>query len=257
MTFVDPYGLWRESLNNWHNQSKEFSNGFSRGAIDDTFFGTSNYLLGEQSASTFISDAGYYTGTGCSMAVGMVYGGTWMKAGGKAVQYGGKVAINAYKCIRNLFTATKSTKAATVTKNVAKLAQESTPLLQRISHTDEMSSITKQSVSLSRGAESVNATNSLNSKLSGLQKAQSKAAKSRILPDGRIRYYGIECSSHKIGRTRGASYVTEWTPKNGNLRSWIESYDYFGRVNRVHPKMINEQTVNSWHFPPTAKELGI
>lgn len=39
------------------------------------------------------------------------------------------------------------------------------------------------------------------------------------------------------GPTRGASFVTEHNPKNGNVRQWMESYDQAGSVNRVHPKI--------------------
>ena len=78
----------------------------------------------------------------------------------------------------------------------------------------------------------------------------------RELPDGRIRYYEAERAARTAGPSRGSSYVTEWNPSNGNVRSWNEVYDQAGNVNRVHPKMINGQTVDSLHYPPTAKELG-
>jgi len=107
----------------------------------------------------------------------------------------------------------------------------------------------------SAGADSVNAGAALRSKLSALEDAQSSAATTRTLPDGRIRYYGPETPATNPGPTRGASYVTEWDPATGRVRSWMESYDQAGNVNRVHPKMINGQTVNSLHYPPTAREL--
>ncbi|MCB9497029.1 MAG: RHS repeat protein [Fibrobacteria bacterium] len=109
----------------------------------------------------------------------------------------------------------------------------------------------------SSGAESVNAQTALTAKLSALEDAQSTAATTRNLPDGRIRYYDAEAPARTVGPTRGASYVTEYNPNNGNVRSWMESYDQTGNINRVHPKMLNGQTLNSWHFPPTAKELGL
>jgi hypothetical protein len=108
----------------------------------------------------------------------------------------------------------------------------------------------------SSGAESANAASALKSKLSALEDAQSTAAKTRNLPDGRMRYYDAETPATKPGPTRGASYVTEYNPKTGGVRSWMEAYDQAGKVNRVHPKMINGQTVKSQHYPPTAKELG-
>ena len=107
------------------------------------------------------------------------------------------------------------------------------------------------------GAESVNAQSALRAKLSGLEKAQQNAATTRQLPDGRVRYYTKEVPARTEGPTRGASFVTEHNPKTGNVRQWMESYNHSGQVNRVHPKSINGQTVNSQHYPPTAKELGL
>ncbi|RCK54288.1 hypothetical protein TH25_03030 [Thalassospira profundimaris] len=107
------------------------------------------------------------------------------------------------------------------------------------------------------GANNVNAGVALRQKLSALQGAQTKAARVRQLPDGRIRYYEAERAARNPGATRGASYVTEYNPKNGNVRSWNEAYDQAGNVNRVRPKMINGQNVKSLHYPPTAKELGL
>ncbi len=106
------------------------------------------------------------------------------------------------------------------------------------------------------GAESANASAALTSKLSALEGAQTTAARVRTLPDGRVRYYEAERAARTAGPSRGSSYVTEWNPANGNVRSWNEVYDQLGNVNRVHPKMSNGQTVDSLHYPPTARELG-
>ncbi|NGX47001.1 MAG: tRNA nuclease WapA [Chlamydiae bacterium] len=103
----------------------------------------------------------------------------------------------------------------------------------------------------------INSAVSLRSKLSGLQKAQKSAVRVRNLPDGRIRYYSLEVPASKQGLTRGVSYVTEWNLNNGQVRSWMESYNHFAEVNRVHPKMINGQTLNSMHYPPIGSELRI
>lgn len=107
------------------------------------------------------------------------------------------------------------------------------------------------------GAESVNAAAALRSKLSALENAQKTAVTTRTLPDGRIRYYGGETPASKPGPTRGAAYVTEWNPNTGQVRAWMESYNQAGEVTRVHPKMINGQSVNSPHYPPTGRELGL
>jgi hypothetical protein len=105
------------------------------------------------------------------------------------------------------------------------------------------------------GASNVNAGNALNSKLSALQTAQQNAAKVEVLPDGRIRYHSAEVPATKTGPTRGASYVTEWDPKTNTVRSWMESYNQTGDITRVHPKMIEGQSVDSQHYPPTASEV--
>lgn len=105
-------------------------------------------------------------------------------------------------------------------------------------------------------ASSVNAAEALGSKLSALEGAQGSAARTRMLPDGRIRYYGAEKAARTPGPTRGAASALEWDPATGRVRMWWESYDQAGNVTRVHPKMINGQQVNAPHYPPTGKELG-
>ena len=109
---------------------------------------------------------------------------------------------------------------------------------------------------LAAKAVSINASKALANKLSAVESAEAAAVRVRNLPDGRIRYYEGEIAARNPGPTRGASYVTELNPSNGNSRSWYEAYDQTGNVNRVHPKTLNGQTVNSQHYPPTGKELG-
>lgn len=92
--------------------------------------------------------------------------------------------------------------------------------------------------------------------MGALQKAQAGAARTRTLPDGRIRYYSAETPARTPGATRGASLVTEHDPRTGQVRQWMESYDQAGNVNRVHPKMIDGQILDSPHYPPTGGELG-
>jgi len=106
-------------------------------------------------------------------------------------------------------------------------------------------------------ATSVNAGAALNTKLGALVKAQREAAQVRQLPDSRIRYYNTERLATNPGPTRGNSYVTEWDPVTGRVRSWAESYDHAGNVTRVNPKMINGLQVISPHYPPTGSELGL
>ena len=95
----------------------------------------------------------------------------------------------------------------------------------------------------------------LNKKLSALEKAQSTSVKERILPDGRIRYYGIERPAKTAGPTRGSSYVTEYNPRTGQVRSWQENYSQSGHVNRVHPKTNNGEVLDLPHYPPTQKDI--
>lgn len=49
----------------------------------------------------------------------------------------------------------------------------------------------------------------------------------------------IETPASTPGPTRGSAYVVEYDPGRGVVRSWYESYDHAGNVNRVSPKMIN------------------
>ncbi|QNT77394.1 hypothetical protein [Entomobacter blattae] len=117
------------------------------------------------------------------------------------------------------------------------------------------SDVIKQAITGGEAAKSVNALDAVNRKLSALSKAQNKAVSVRVLSDGRIRYYGPEAPSKTLGPTRGASHVTEYDPKTGNVREWHENYNQAGQVNRVHPKSINGQVVKGQHYPPTGKEL--
>nr|NGX42984.1 tRNA3(Ser)-specific nuclease WapA [Chlamydiota bacterium] len=250
MIYVDPYGLWGESPDGWHSHSKQFFGSFGRGFVDDTSFGASNYMLGEHDTSSLTSKIGYYAGTGCSMAAGLMYGGTWLKG----ARYGGKAAINAYKFTRGAYTASKATKNVMKARNVVKLAQETKPLVKRIAQFAEKRGIILSQRRATSEATSVNALGALNRKLSLLQKSQNSAVHKRILPDGRFRYYSLEKPSLTQGPTRGASFVTELTPKTGRVRSWYECYDHSGNINRVHPKSLNGYELNRSHYPPILGE---
>ncbi|OOF47810.1 hypothetical protein BKK54_11370 [Rodentibacter genomosp. 1] len=102
---------------------------------------------------------------------------------------------------------------------------------------------------------SINAQVALNKKLSALENAQKFSVRIRHLADGRIRYYEAERLAKTPGPTRGNSFVTEYNPFTGSVKQWMESYDHSGNVNRVHPKSINGQVIDSLHYPPTKKEL--
>ncbi|MCX5923414.1 MAG: hypothetical protein NTU89_02500 [Candidatus Dependentiae bacterium] len=87
------------------------------------------------------------------------------------------------------------------------------------------------------------------------ESASVKAKRTEVLLDGRVRYYRAEAASSTPGPTRGSSYVTEYDPNNGVIRGWYESYDHAGKINRVHPKMIDSKNIDSLHYPHTGKEL--
>jgi hypothetical protein len=106
------------------------------------------------------------------------------------------------------------------------------------------------------GAQSPQAAQALRRKLAALEQAQQGAARTRQLPDGRIRYYGPERPARTPGPTRGRSRVTEYDPRTGRVRQWEECYDQSGNVNRVHPKMIDGELIDRGHYPPTGTELG-
>ena len=114
--------------------------------------------------------------------------------------------------------------------------------------------IVRQSFSLGKGAENINAGISLTKKLSQLEKAQ-LTTRVRILSDGRIRYYGKKIPARNVGITRSASRVSEYNPLTGQTRSWHECYDQNGNVIRVHPKQINGQDVISSHYPLIGEEI--
>ena len=95
----------------------------------------------------------------------------------------------------------------------------------------------------------------LNRKLKALEKAQNNAASTRILSDGRVRYYGSIVAARTPGLTAGATLATEFNPNNSNVRQWLESYDHSGNVNRVHPKMRNGEILDLPHYPPIGSEI--
>ena len=105
-------------------------------------------------------------------------------------------------------------------------------------------------------ASSVNAGDALARKLKALESAQQNAVRTRTLPDGRTRYYGPETPATNPGPTRGRSLVTEYDPKTGDVRQWMENYDHSGDIVRVHPKMKNGEILQGQHYPPTGNEVG-
>ena len=101
----------------------------------------------------------------------------------------------------------------------------------------------------------VNAQDALKEKFKDLQIAQSRAVKIKKLPDGRMRYYHKEIPASKFGKTRGASYVTEYNPKTGSVKSWYENFGHDSKTIRVHVKKIDGKEVMGPHYPKTGKEI--
>ncbi len=105
------------------------------------------------------------------------------------------------------------------------------------------------------GASAPFAAEALGRKLSALEDAQRTAMKIETLADGRVLYIGPEKPARNPGPTRGAALVTEHNPTSGQVRQYYENYNHDGSINRVHPKMIDGQVVDSIHYPPTKREL--
>ncbi len=145
------------------------------------------------------------------------------------------IACSAFKGIREAASLARAGKHLNETSKVVKLTQESKPLFQRFGPSLKNGRILEQR------AVNINAKDALGTKLLQLESAQRSAAKTRLLPDGRVRYYRPERLAGSPGPTRGSSYVTEFDPKTGRVRGWNECYDHSGNVNRVHPKNLNGQ----------------
>jgi len=106
-------------------------------------------------------------------------------------------------------------------------------------------------------ASSANASEALKQKFKILESYQKDAVETRVLPDGRIRYYKLEGPAHSVGPTKGSKSVVEYNPRTGKLVQRTECYDQHDNINRVHIKNINGQTAVVDHFPKTKKEIDL
>lgn len=59
----------------------------------------------------------------------------------------------------------------------------------------------------------------------------------KVLPDGRIRYYGEIDPVSKPGVMAGRRLVQELDPSNGNIRTWQETLDGSGNIRQVRPQL--------------------
>jgi hypothetical protein len=101
-------------------------------------------MLGEHQATSSYTQVGNATGTGCSMAAGLLYGGTWVKG----LRQGGRAAFQAYKLTRSVWTAPKAAQAAhqaLEAKRIVKLAEEASLLEQTVKKTHLQQNILKSS----------------------------------------------------------------------------------------------------------------
>lgn len=240
-------------LDRWGN-SMEFINGVAAGALNP--FLSASEALG-------IGDILY--GTGYAIDKATMYGISPLSADGKLTAIGGLGGVagfekntreavdrwiqenpNAAETVEAAFNVAAAAKAA----KLAKAAKSG-----KAAVSGDFSAATQAKYKQYGDAHSANAQSALAKKLSGLEGAQNSASRTKTLPDGRIRYYEAERFARTEGRTRGNSFVTEYNPKTGSTRQWMESYDHSGNVTMVHPKSINGQSVTSQHYPPTKQEL--
>lgn len=75
------------------------------------------------------------------------------------------------------------------------------------------------------------------------------------MTNGCVRYSMLEVIARAEVAIRRTYLFTEFNPKTGNTRQWMESDHHSGSVIRVHPKSINGQPVDAQHYPPTGAEL--
>lgn len=239
-------------LDRWGN-SMEFINGVAAGALNP--FLSASEALG-------IGDILY--GTGYAIDKATMYGISPLSADGKLTAIGGLGGVTGFekntreavdRWIQENPNAAETVEAAfnVAAAKAAKLAKAAKPGKAAVS--GDFSAATPAKYKQYGDAHSANAQSALAKKLSGLEGAQNSASRTKTLPDGRIRYYEAERFARTEGRTRGNSFVTEYNPKIGSTRQWMESYDHSGNVTMVHPKSINGQSVTSQHYPPTKQEL--
>ena len=88
-----------------------------------------------------------------------------------------------------------------------------------------------------------------------LEGIQTRADKIEVLPDGSTRYYDKFRPARTEGPTAGSRFVVERGPETGEVKTWNETYDQSGVVNRISLKTINGVGIDALHFPPTLSDL--
>lgn len=77
----------------------------------------------------------------------------------------------------------------------------------------------------------------------------------RVLPDGRIRYYGEIRSARNPGEMVGRRMVREWDPKTGQYRTWHETVDANGQVRIVRP-VVTDGPKQYYYFDENGDYVG-
>ncbi len=221
MVYVDPYGLWRESL-------RQFSHSFSRGAIDDTSWGASSLLLGEHDTTSLNSKLGYYSGTAASLGVGLLYGSTEAKV----AVYGGKLLNYGYRIAKTAFTTTK-------------VLRQTNTIVKAAGHVP-VTKIAQKSLNMS-ASTAKEATGTIATKGRGHLFAD-------ISAQGEHTVFKRNSVTNKI--TNYETYIPQTNPRNPKPWEFVKRYDAVsksetleGHFNKVLNRNILEPHVHDPHCP--------
>ena len=97
-----------------------YTNGWLRGALDDTTFGASNLALGKFKPNSQAALDGYSGGTGFSLGASFFYGAGFLKCG------------KMFNVANTVFESAKITKNVLGTRNFVKLTQEAKPVVRKV-----------------------------------------------------------------------------------------------------------------------------
>jgi RHS repeat-associated protein len=125
-TTAYPHNERHSPQRNWGSQywnsTKQFCSSFSRGFIDDTSWGTSDYMLGEHTSTNWTQRIGYNAGMIASLGAGLAYGNTEAKIaayGLKGLKATGKQLYkqSSKLCTRSFKPVTVMSGTSTITKS--------------------------------------------------------------------------------------------------------------------------------------------
>ncbi|MBI5622249.1 MAG: hypothetical protein HY924_00575 [Elusimicrobia bacterium] len=207
-------------------------------------------------AKTFIQDHPYTSlavGVGTAIVIARLAGPAVLAGGGLAARTGLALGRGGVAALRPASAASVAVPGASVTLPQAGVAAGGGALLLMEGNANRRDSSREETPG---GPSRAASGDKLRRKLDAVEGAEKTAARKRMLPDGRVRYYSQEKPARKPGPTRGTARVTEYDPTTGRVRVWMESYDHSGKVIRTHPKMVNGEVVDLTHYPPTGAELA-